>query len=335
MVWCSPTSSAGFAAPPKWQMFVAFWAVGVLRGLGYIVGALVGTRLHDARWSEARGRSRRSARVRWSSPGWSMAGRRHPGHQWRCAGAHRTSSPPSCHLLACGPCFRPSSAWPPSRHHDAGRAPPRGARRRCCSCAWPSTGGGAEQTWWMPVSELFPAGRPGPVFVVLALGRTPAAASPTGWAAAPGSAANAPAGAVCRSINRRLRRALGGRVGAPWCRSVSPPSASRARSTSAGCSACRNAASNRPSSSVPCSGPRSTRRSGSPSWEAWLGHVPWWWALVGGPWSCLSSSCPADHPSRRGVILPDRPSMEARSGAPATQRDTDHLSVCRSRASAC
>jgi len=43
------------AALPKWQMFVAFWAVGVLRGLGYyVVGALVGTRLHDARWSEAR-----------------------------------------------------------------------------------------------------------------------------------------------------------------------------------------------------------------------------------------------------------------------------------------
>ena len=43
------------AALPKWQMLVAFWAVGVLRGLGYyVVGALVGARLHDARWSEAR-----------------------------------------------------------------------------------------------------------------------------------------------------------------------------------------------------------------------------------------------------------------------------------------
>ena len=65
------------AALPKWQMFVAFWAVGVLRGLGYyVVGALVGTRLHDARWSEARGNVQaigaRSVVVTW--PVYGLAG---------------------------------------------------------------------------------------------------------------------------------------------------------------------------------------------------------------------------------------------------------------------
>lgn len=65
------------AALPKWQMFVAFWAVGVLRGLGYyVVGALVGARLHDARWSEARGKVQalgaRSVVVTW--PVYGLAG---------------------------------------------------------------------------------------------------------------------------------------------------------------------------------------------------------------------------------------------------------------------
>ena len=159
----------------------------------------------------------------------------------------------------------------------------------------------------MPVSELFSGWPAWAVFVVLALGAY-ARGSVTYWLGR---------GARVGSERSRWRRyaeapIVGsaerwvGRVGAPWCRSVSP-SASRARSTSRpGCSACRNAASNRPSSSVPCSGPRSTRRSARRR-------------------GCLARSCavvvgaarygrgraphrrvPPDHPSRRGVILPDR-----------------------------
>lgn len=114
LVFSGPPQLA-FAALPKWQMFVAFWAVGVLRGLGYyVVGALVGTRLHDARWSEARARSRRSARVRWSSPGrfYGLAGATQVIN-----GAVRV---PIAHFLAA----LDATCWPVGRASDHRRRGP-------------------------------------------------------------------------------------------------------------------------------------------------------------------------------------------------------------------
>lgn len=62
---------------PRWQMFMGFWVIAVVRGLGYYVaGALVGSRLHGGRWSQARERVRdlgvRSVALTW--PVYGLAG---------------------------------------------------------------------------------------------------------------------------------------------------------------------------------------------------------------------------------------------------------------------